>query len=430
MKKTKDKVLVIGGGGREHAIVWKISSSERVEHVYVAPGNYGCSQERKVSCVPIDANNIETLAKFVEEKRVGLTIVGPEVPLSLGIVDYFSERGLLILGPGQKASCMESSKVFAKKFMQRHEIPTAPYRVLDSLHEIQTHLKSASFPVVIKEDGLAAGKGVIIAYDANEAIDAAQAIRKQGKKVFCEDYICGKEVSATALCDGSNFVIFPGVRDHKSLLEGGKGPNTGGMGVCCPLEITLGLQERIRRDILQKTLTSLLEEDIYFKGFLFVNIMVDSQGDPYVLEYNVRLGDPEAQVLMVKMESDFFTLCLKAATQKLNATDAEQTRWLEGATLGVVMVAEGYPKSNYARGMAISGLEGNDELGMKVFHAGTSWDNVKGKTVTNGGRVLCVTASSPNMKQARDRVYTRCQKIHWQGAFFRKDIGQDTGFTL
>ena len=429
MDKTKSDVLIVGCGGREHAIAWKISSSKMVRNVYVAPGNYGCSQESKVLCVHIDANDIQTLAKFAKEKEVELTIVGPEVPLSLGIVDYFSERGLLILGPEKKAVSMESSKIFAKMFMQRHGIPTASYRVLGSLDEIQTYLSGASFPLVIKEDGLAEGKGVTIAHDANKAIATAKDIWKQGKKVFCEDYINGKEISAIALCDGGNFIFFPGVRDHKSLLEGGLGPNTGGMGVCCHLEISSRMQEKIRRNILQKTLTSLLEEDIYFKGFLFANIMVNSQGNPYVLEYNVRLGDPEAQALMVKMESDFFPLCLRAATQTLNAADGEQTKWAEDAAVGVVMVADGYPGGGYAKGMAISGLEDGEDPGVKIFHAGTKWDDDKGKVVTSGGRVLCVTASFPSIKEARERAYARCNTLHWKGAFFRKDIGQDLGFT-
>ncbi len=417
------KVLVVGGGGREHAIAWKLSSSLNVERVFVAPGNAGTATENKCTNIPIDAGNMERLAQFAKEEGVHLTVVGPEAPLAEGIVDYFNEIGLKCLGPTKAAARLESSKAFAKEFMEKNDIPTARFRTFEALEPAVAFTRELGFPVVIKADGLAAGKGVIIANNEDEAritleeMLSGKAFGEAGKKVVVEEFLKGEEASFIVLTNGSEIISFPTSQDHKTRDEGDVGPNTGGMGAYSPAPV---VTEKVFKEVLQciimPTVLKMGEQGNPYVGFLYAGLMIKDER-PYVLEFNCRLGDPEAQPILMRLGSDLLELCLWALGDEVSLPEPN---WDQRAALGVVMASQGYPFS-YKKGDVIYGLEGPDPEGVKVFHAGTAIKN--GQIVTNGGRVLCVTALGDTIAQAKTRAYERVSMIKWDGCFFRRDIG-------
>ncbi len=418
------KVLIIGQGGREHALAWKIAQSSQVSQVFVAPGNAGTAQERKVSNQAIEVTDIDNLIKFAQAQAIDLTIVGPEAPLVLGIVDKFQQAGLSIFGPSQTASQLEGSKSFAKAFLQRHRIPTANYQhftELDSaIHSIQ---QQNQFPIVIKADGLAAGKGVIIAENKPQAIDTVTAMLskqqfgKAGQQIIIEDYLVGEEASFIVMVDGQNILPMATSQDHKARDNGDKGPNTGGMGAYSPAPvITTSHYQTIMETIIQPTVTAMAQEGMPYTGFLYAGLMLTADGSIKVLEYNCRLGDPETQPILMRLQSDLAQLCLLACQGKLDQASID---WNPQTALGVVMAAGGYP-NQYAKGDVIAGLDTINTDTTKVFHAGT---RLKNQTiVTNGGRVLCVCALGDTVKQAQQRCYQQVEKISWQNVYYRTDI--------
>ena len=416
------KVMIIGSGGREHALAWKARQSSQVDEVFVAPGNGGTAQERGVVNVPIDAGDIQALVLFAQKNAIDLTIVGPEVPLVQGVVDAFQAEGLAIFGPGRKAAQLEGSKSFAKAFMNRHGIPTAAYASFHELDAAQNWVRERGAPLVIKADGLAAGKGVVIARTEQEALDAVQdmlagnVFGEAGHRVIIEEFLQGTELSFIVLCDGKEVLPLASSQDHKARFDGDQGPNTGGMGACSPAPaITPALHDRIMEDIVVPTVRGMEAEGAPYTGFLYVGLMIDPEGNPSVLEYNCRLGDPETQPLLVRLESDIVALCQAATQGRLSTMDSY---WDSRPAVGVVMAAEGYPGS-CRRGDLITGLDTVEDA--RVFHAGTS---LRGdQLVTCGGRVLCVTASGDTLEQAREKAYAAVDRIHWQGCSSRSDIG-------
>lgn len=415
------KCLVIGNGGREHALSWKLAQSPIVTHVFVAPGNAGTAQEHKVSNINIDPLSIAELVAFAESEKIELTIVGPEAPLDAGIVDQFYAHGLKIIGPTQAAAQLESSKSFCKNFMQSHGIPTAHAVTFRESDQAKNYLNECRYPVVIKADGLAGGKGVII---ANSRIEAENAIDKlfqqpHQSKIMIEDFLIGEEASYIVLCDGDNIVSFPSAQDHKSRDDGDKGPNTGGMGAYSPTPlINPQLEEHILNEVIYPTIGAMAENGTPYRGFLFAGLMISPTGDLNVLEFNCRLGDPETQVILMRMTSDFAELCLDCSEQRLEQT---KITWSDDIALGVVLAARGYP-DDYPRGDVITGIETDNTRQLKVFHAGTKL-NDQNEVVSDGGRVLCVTALGTDRKSAFDLAYTAVDKIQWQNKFFRRDIG-------
>ncbi len=418
------KVLIAGGGGREHALAWKCAQSDRVTEVLVAPGNAGTAREARVRNVAIAADDIESLADFAAAESVGLTIIGPEVPLVAGIVDTFRERGLPCFGPTAAAAQLEGSKSFSKAFLARHNIPTAAYRSFTELAPAHAYIREQGAPIVIKADGLAAGKGVVVAMTVEEAEQAASDMLGDGRfgdagrRIVVEEFLDGEEASFIVMSDGDSILPLATSQDHKARDDGDRGPNTGGMGACSPAPlITPDLERRIINEIMEPTLAGLRQDGVDYLGFLYAGLMIDGAGNPKVLEFNCRFGDPETQPILARLYSDLVALCEAAIEGRL----AEQKAlWDPRAALGVVMAAGGYP-GDYAKGRPISGLPDGHADNRLVFHAGTREDG--GRVVTDGGRVLCVVGLGDTVQEARDVAYAGVRQIDWDGAYCRHDIG-------
>ncbi|MDD9886118.1 MAG: phosphoribosylamine--glycine ligase [Gammaproteobacteria bacterium] len=417
-------VLIVGGGGREHAMAWKIARGAQAGTVYVAPGNAGTALEDGVANVAIADDDIEQLCAFAHERGVGLTVVGPEAPLAQGIVDRFRERGLAIFGPTRAAAQLESSKVFCKDFMQRHGIPTAAWRSFSDARAAQAFLRECPLPVVVKADGLAAGKGVVVAHERAEAERAAREMLSgnrfgdAGRRIVIEDFLEGEEASFICLCDGRSLAPLAASQDHKARDDGDAGPNTGGMGAYSPAPVVTGeVRERVMREIMRPVVAGLAADGIEFTGFLYAGLMVDKQGGARVLEFNCRLGDPDTQPLLMRLRTDLLELCLAAVHRRLDGAVVE---WDERTALGVVLASGGYPGA-CDTGHVIEGLDSVSEGDAKVFHAGARLDG--GVVRTSGGRVLCVTSLGGDVAEARERAYRACERIRWPRRFFRTDIG-------
>jgi phosphoribosylamine--glycine ligase len=418
-------VLIIGSGGREHALAWKAAQSPQVERVFVAPGNAGTAREANVENIPIAVSDIDGLIGFARERGVGLTIVGPEDPLVAGTVDRFTEAGLDCFGPSAAAAQLEGSKAFAKAFMARHGIPTAAHGTFSEIEPALDFIRRHGAPIVVKADGLAAGKGVIIAGSAEEAEAAVRdmlaedAFGEAGHRVVIEEFLEGEEASFIVMADGRNALALATSQDHKAVGEGDRGPNTGGMGAYSPAPvIDHALHERAMREVIQPVIGGMAAEGHPFTGFLYAGLMISPEGEPRVLEFNVRFGDPETQPVLMRLQSDLVELCQSAIAGTLSEADA---RWDPRPCLGVVMAAEGYP-GHYEKGFAISGLNHDFGPDRKVFHAGTAFGD-DASVVTSGGRVLCVCALGSSVSEAQARAYEACSHISWDGAFTRGDIG-------
>lgn len=416
------KVLVIGSGGREHALVWKLRKSKKVDKVFCAPGNPGIGKHAK--CVNIKADNIKSLLDFALRNKIDLTVVGPEAPLAAGIVDEFKKKKLKIFGPDKEAAQLESSKIFTKEFMRKYHIPTAPFKVFDTAAEAIGFCKSAEFPLVIKADGLAAGKGVVIAKDIETASDAISKIMidkvfgDAGDKIVIESFIKGQEASIMAIADGKNYVTLLPSQDHKQAYEGDTGPNTGGMGAYCPTSlVTNEILAQIKDQILQPTLNGLNQEGIKYRGVLYAGIMLTENG-PKVLEYNCRFGDPETQVVLPLLKSDLADILNAAVNGNINSFN--KLNWKQGNAACVILASKGYP-GKYAKGIEIKGLSNFREENCYLFHAGTDFRNKK--WVTNGGRVLGITGIDKDLQSALNRVYRSVNKIKYNGVMYRRDIG-------
>ena len=419
------KVLIVGSGGREHALAWKASRSDLTSEIYVAPGNGGTALERDITNVEISAEDIDGLASFALKNKIDLTIVGPEVPLVLGITDEFKKKGLRCFGPSKDAARLEGSKDFMKDFLSRNNIPTALYKSFTDINLAKDYVKNHSIPVVIKADGLAAGKGVIIANSTEEAVEAIEQCMEDkefgeaGSKVVIEEFLEGEEASFIVLTDGNVILPLASSQDHKARDDGDKGPNTGGMGAYSPAPVvTTNLHKKIMDEVIIPTIEGLNKEGMNYCGFLYAGLMIDKNKNIKVLEFNCRFGDPETQPILLRMKSDLINLCFEAAEGKLVESEII---WDERVSLGVVMAAGGYP-NNYDKGFEISGLLEDETEDLKIFHAGTSL-NKEDKVVTNGGRVLCVTALGSNTKEAKEKAYQRVKSIKWEKAYFRRDIG-------
>ena len=417
------KVLVIGGGGREHALAWTLARSPRVERVYVAPGNAGTGREPGVENVPLAADDVPGLLAFARDQGIGLTVVGPEAPLVLGVTDAFAAAGLRCLGPCRAAARLEGSKAFSKDFLARHGIPTAAYRSFTDAGEAERHIRAVGAPLVVKADGLAAGKGVVLAATAEEAVAAArgmlqgEAFGEAGRRVVVEELLEGEEASFICLVDGRNALPFATSQDHKAAYDGDSGPNTGGMGAYSPAPVvTPEVHRRVMEQVIEPTVRGMAAEGAPYVGFLYAGLMISPDGVPRVLEFNCRLGDPETQPLLMRLRSDLVDLAEAALDGRLDQVEA---RWDPRPALGVVLAAEGYPGS-VRKGDAIEGLEG-DAPETKVFHAGTA--DRDGRVVTAGGRVLCVTALGATVAEAQRRAYARASRIAWSGMHYRRDIG-------
>lgn len=418
------KVLVIGSGGREHALAWKAAQSPAVETVYVAPGNAGTAREAKLENIAIGVEDIEALVAFARDKAVDLTIVGPEAPLVIGVVDAFEAAGLRCFGPRKGAAQLEGSKAFTKDFLARHHIPTADYANFTDIDKALAYLKAKGAPIVIKADGLAAGKGVIVAMNEAQAeaavkdMLAGNAFGEAGHRVVIEEFLEGEEASFIVMVDGEHILPMATSQDHKRVGEGDTGPNTGGMGAYSPAPVvTSEVHERIMREVIEPTVRGMAAEGNPYTGFLYAGLMIAADGAPKVIEYNCRFGDPETQPIMMRLKSDLVALCDAALERKLDTVSAE---WDERAAMGVVLAAGGYPGS-YTKGDVINGLDGADSTDAKIFHAGTAEQD--GKVVTAGGRVLCATALGSTVSEAQHKAYALADKISWNGMFMRRDIG-------
>ncbi|MBC5851967.1 MULTISPECIES: phosphoribosylamine--glycine ligase [Vibrio] len=418
------QVLVIGSGGREHALGWKVAQNPQVETVFVAPGNAGTALEPKLENVNIAVEDIAGLVAFAQQKNIALTIVGPEIPLVLGVVDAFRDAGLAIFGPTQAAAQLEGSKAFTKDFLARHNIPTAAYANFTEIEPALAYVREQGAPIVVKADGLAAGKGVIVAMTLQEAEDAIQdmladnSFGEAGSRVVIEEFLDGEEASFIVMVDGKNVLPMATSQDHKRVGDADTGPNTGGMGAYSPAPVvTQDVHDRVMREVIYPTVRGMAAEGNPYTGFLYAGLMIDAQGTPKVIEYNCRFGDPETQPIMMRLQSDLVELCLAALDGRL---DQVESKWDPRASIGIVLAAGGYP-ADYRKGDVISGLPTQEVAGEKVFHAGTS--NQSGAVVTNGGRVLCATALGENVFQAQQRAYQLAKQIEWQGMFYRHDIG-------
>ncbi len=418
-------ILIIGGGGREHALAWKAAQSPLARRVYVAPGNVGTELEAKVENVDIAVDNIDGLVDFAENNAIGLTIVGPELPLVLGLVDAFKVRGLNCFGPEQAPAQLEGSKSFSKDFLARHGIPTAAYQSFTDIDAAIKYIRKQGAPIVIKADGLAAGKGVILADSEAEAIAAVEDILvhnqfgEAGSSVVIEAFLHGEEASFICMADGEHILPMASSQDHKAAHDGDQGPNTGGMGAYSPAPLVDDVMHaRIINEVMRPTIDGLKQEGMPYTGFLYAGIMVGDDGVPRVLEFNCRFGDPETQPIMMRMQSDLVAHCLAALDGRLNQ---ETAKWDERAALGVVMAAEGYP-NDYAKGDVISGALDADLVDTKVFFAGVARDS-DNQLVTAGGRVLCVTALDKDVKAAQQLAYDTTKTIQWNGSWYRHDIG-------
>jgi len=417
------KVLVIGSGGREHAIIWKLSQSRVVDRIYCAPGNAGISEISE--CIEVESKNLSTFVDFVKYEWIDLTVVGPEEPLAKGIVDLFLKEGRKIIGPTKAGAQIEGSKVFAKEFMKRYKIPTAKYQVFNSYTYAAEYIRLKGAPIVIKADGLAAGKGVFIAKTHDEAMDALKLIMKEkvfgsaGDRVVIEECLQGQEVSYLVFTDGKTIIPMVTSKDHKRLLDNDEGPNTGGMGTFSPNPIiTPELEKEILETVIQPTIMGLRAEGIIYKGILYAGLMIVN-GKPYVLEFNCRFGDPETQVILPRLETDIIDIFMSISEQRLSKVNV---KWKDEASLCVILASHGYP-GTYKKGIPISGLEMVKRLkDVMVFHSGTGFDE-EGKIVTNGGRVLGITALGQDLKDARNKAYSAIELIHFDGMQYRKDIG-------
>ena len=417
------KVLIVGGGGREHALAWKIAQSPLAREVLVAPGNAGTATEPRVRNVPIPASDLDGLVAFAEREAIDLAIIGPEQPLVAGIVDRFESAGLRCLGPSAAAARLEGSKAFAKDFLERHGIPTAQYARFTALDPALAYLQSHSAPIVVKADGLAAGKGVVVAHDR---ATAEQAVRRMlgshefgaaSDEIVIEEFLQGEEASFIALVADGHVLPLASSQDHKTRDDGDRGPNTGGMGAYSPAPVvTAEVHDRIMREIMLPTVRGLAADGIDYRGFLYAGVMIDASG-PRVLEFNCRFGDPETQPILCRLRTDFLALCLTCFDGQLASTPVE---WDPRAAVGVVMASRGYPGA-YQKGKPITGLDDVGADTVKVFHAGT---RAQGETiVTDGGRVLCAVGLGRDVAAARTCVYREITKINWDGAFWRTDIG-------
>ena len=418
------KVLIIGGGGREHAFAWKVAQSARVNKVYVAPGNAGTAREAKVENIAISAEDIPALLAFAKDNAIGLTIVGPEAPLVAGVVDAFEQAGLRCFGPRKAAAELEGSKAFTKDFLARHNIPTAAYGNFTDVDAAIAYIRQQGAPIVIKADGLAAGKGVILAQTEAEAIAAVRdmlagnAFGSAGHRVVVEEFLVGEEASFIVMVDGEHVLPLASSQDHKAAGDGDTGPNTGGMGAYSPAPVvTPDMHERAMREVIMPTVRGMAAEGRIYTGFLYAGLMIGADGTPKVLEYNVRFGDPETQPILLRLQSDLVELCEAALDKRL---DKIQALWDPRASLGVVMAAGGYP-GDYRKGDVIAGLPTAETPDMKVFHAGTAERG--GQVVTSGGRVLCVCALGDSVAAAQARAYEQVRTIKWNGAYYRNDIG-------
>ena len=416
-------VLVVGGGGREHALAWKLAQSERVARVLVAPGNAGTAREPGVENVAVGAGDVEGLAALARERSVDLTVVGPEAPLVAGIADRFAEAGLRVFGPSAAAARLEGSKAFAKAFLASHRIPTARYAGFTSVDEAASHIRGHGAPIVVKADGLAGGKGVVVAHSEDEALAAAgemlsgRAFGDAGRRIVIEEFLAGEEASFICVAGGGEAVALASSQDHKAAGEGDTGPNTGGMGAYSPAPVVDAVvHERIMREIVRPTVEGLAAAGTPYTGFLYAGLMIDAAGAPRVIEFNCRLGDPEAQPILLRLRSDLLDLVEAAIDGGLADVRPE---WDERAALGVVMAAAGYPGS-CVQGHPIDGLDG-DAPDTKIFHAGTSVDG--GRVVTSGGRVLCVCGLGEDVTEAHHRALERVGTTGWNGAWHRRDIG-------
>jgi phosphoribosylamine--glycine ligase len=417
------KILIVGGGGREHALAWKSAQSPRVQHVYVAPGNAGTALEPKVGNVDIAADDIEALLEFASREHIDLTIIGPEVPLVAGIVDRFQAVGLRCFGPSRAAAQLEGSKSFTKDFLKRHDIPTASYATFTAADFDPSYVKAQRLPLVVKADGLAAGKGVVICATHDAAIAAANGMLRgdfgaAGNTIVIEEFLSGEEVSFIVVASGEQVIPLATSQDHKRRDDGDVGPNTGGMGAYSPAPlVTRNLHKRIMREVIEPALRGLRVDGIPYLGFLYAGLMIAPDGTPNVLEFNCRFGDPETQPILMRLQSDLVDLCEAAIESKLDRADV---RWDPRAALGVVMAAGGYPDT-YRKGDAIHGLDRAATLPGKVFHAGTR--EVDGEVVTAGGRVLCAVGLGDSIAEAQRRAYHLVHAIHWNLVQYRLDIG-------
>jgi len=417
-------ILIIGGGGREHALAWKTAQSERVNKIYVAPGNAGTARETKCENVAIAAEDVDGLLKFAQANKIDLTIVGPETPLVLGVVDRFRAAGLRCFGPDKAAAQLEGSKAFAKDFLARHKIPTASYGNFTGVAAAEAFIRKMGAPIVVKADGLAAGKGVIIAAGIDAAVAAVRdmlagnAFGEAGHRVVVEEFLEGEEASFIVMADGAHVLALATSQDHKRIGDGDTGPNTGGMGAYSPAPVvTPEVHARVMREVIEPTVRGMQAEGHPYTGFLYAGLMIDARGNPKVIEFNCRLGDPETQPLMMRLKSDLVTLIEAALEGRLDEVSAE---WDSRAALGVVMAAGGYP-GVYNKGDVIDGLPLTDAPDTKVFHAGTTLKD--GKVVTSGGRALCVTALGDTVAAAQQHAYKVVQQIRWSGVQYRSDIG-------
>lgn len=417
------KVLVIGSGGREHALAWKLAQSERVAEVLVAPGNAGTAREARMRNVQLDVHDHAALLELARAEQVGFTMVGPEAPLVEGIVDRFQAAGLACFGPSSAAAQLEGSKAFTKEFLARNDIPTGAYETFSDLAKAEAYIRAQGAPIVIKADGLAAGKGVVVAQSEAEALAAVQdmlsgnAFGEAGAQVVIEEFLPGEEASFICICDGTAAVPFATSQDHKAVGDGDKGPNTGGMGAYSPAPVvTEELHAKIMQKVIEPTLAGMARDGAPYTGFLYAGLMITPDGEPKVIEFNCRFGDPEAQPVMMRLQSDLLDVCESALAGKLAGYELA---FDERVALGVVMAAEGYPLE-YRKGDVITGLE-KDLLDTRVFHAGTRLQD--DQVVTAGGRVLCVVGMGSSVSNAQARAYERVDLIGWRGRYYRKDIG-------
>lgn len=417
------KVLIVGGGGREHALAWKAAQADSVETVFIAPGNAGTVEEEKLNNVDIGAEDIPALIDFARDNDVDLTIVGPEAPLVAGIVDEFGAAGLPCFGPSRQAAQLEGSKAFCKDFMRRHQIPTADYASFTDIDAARAYIQKMGAPIVVKADGLAAGKGVVVAQTIDEAeaavIDMLEANRfgDAGHRVVIEEFLQGEEASFIVMSDGSTVLPFASSQDHKARDEGDKGPNTGGMGAYSPAPVvTAEMHDKIMQQIIEPTIKGMQADGLPYSGFLYAGVMIDANNNPKTLEFNCRFGDPETQPIMMRLQSDLAELCLLATQSRLHEASVD---WDERAAVGVVMASAGYPASA-SKDDVITGLNNDAMTTVKIFHAGTkkSGDDI----VTNGGRVLCVTGLANTVTQARNDAYEVVKQIQCEGMFYRSDI--------
>ncbi|WP_017350078.1 phosphoribosylamine--glycine ligase [Pantoea sp. A4] len=418
------KILVIGNGGREHALAWKAAQSPLAEKVFVAPGNAGTALEPALENVAISATDVPALLAFAQRENIDLTIVGPEAPLVIGVVDTFRAAGLKIFGPTQAAAQLEGSKAFTKDFLARQQIPTAEYQNFTEVEPALAYLREKGAPIVIKADGLAAGKGVIVAMTLQEAEDAVQdmlagnAFGDAGHRIVIEEFLDGEEASFIVMVDGDNVLPMATSQDHKRVGDGDTGPNTGGMGAYSPAPVvTDEIHQRVMDQIIWPTVNGMKAEGNTYTGFLYAGLMIDKSGQPKVIEFNCRFGDPETQPIMLRLQSDLVELCLAGCDGTLDQKDSQ---WDPRPSLGVVLAAGGYP-GDYSTGDVINGLPEGESAEGKVFHAGTKMQD--NNVVTSGGRVLCVTALGEDVAAAQKNAYALAQNISWQGSFCRRDIG-------